>query len=93
LGNCRAGSATLTAVLFFGGSLAGRREMTVGDLTSFTMYTGLVGLGMSGLSSWASDTLKASVSARRVLDLVDRQPAIDPDQGRVPDKPSEGDIR
>ena len=70
-----AGSVTMTAVLYFGGSLAGRGEMSVGDLTSFSMYTGLVALGFSGLSSYASDTWKSAVAARRVFDLLDQDPS------------------
>jgi ABC-type multidrug transport system fused ATPase/permease subunit len=69
-----AGSATMTAVLYWGGSLAGRGEMTGGDLTSFSMYTGLVALGFSGLSSYASDTWRSAVAAGRVFDLLDRVP-------------------
>ncbi len=69
-----AGSATMTAVLYWGGSLAGRGEMTGGDLTSFSMYTGLVALGFSGLSGYASDTWRSAVAAGRVFDLLDRVP-------------------
>ena len=70
-----AGSVTMTAVLYFGGSLAGKGEMTGGELTSFSMYTGLVALGFTGLSSCVSDTWKSAVAARRVFDLLDRQPS------------------
>jgi len=70
-----AGSVTMTAVLSLGGSLAGKGEMSVGDLTSFSMYTGLVALGFSGLSSYASDTWKSAVAARRVFDLLDQDPS------------------
>jgi len=70
------GSVTMSAVLCFGGTLAGQGELSVGDLTSFSMYTGLVALGFSGLSSYVSDTWKAAVAARRVFDLVDRPPSL-----------------
>lgn len=79
-----AGSATMTTVLYWGGSLAGRGEMTGGDLTSFSMYTGLVALGFSGLSSYASDAWRSAVAAGRVFDLLDRVP-------RPPAGPEDGE--
>lgn len=38
----------------------------MGSLTSFSLYTGMVGLGFSGLSNFISDAIKAAHSAHQV---------------------------
>lgn len=42
-------NASLMAVLYAGGSLVAEGAMTVGNLTSFAIYSSMVGLGFSGL--------------------------------------------
>lgn len=69
-----AGNASLLAVLYFGSSQVASGLMSMGDLTSFTIYSGLVGLGFSGLSSFYSELSKGLASAERVFDLIDRVP-------------------
>ena len=51
-------TSAIMAVVYFGGHLAGTGKLTVGDLISFGAYTGLVGLGSSGISGYLSDMLK-----------------------------------
>lgn len=65
----------------------------MGSLTSFSIYTAMVGLGFSGLGSVVSDVFKAGVSAGKVFDLLDRQPAIRTQGGLVPTGPAKGAIR
>lgn len=65
----------------------------MGSLTSFSIYTAMVGLGFSGLGSVVSDVFKAGVSAGKVFDLLDRQPAIPTQGGLVPSGPAKGAIR
>ncbi|KAG5189644.1 P-loop containing nucleoside triphosphate hydrolase protein [Tribonema minus] len=77
-------NASLVAVLYFGGSLVARGAMTVGDLASFAMYSSLVGLGFSGLSSFAADLSKGLASAERVFMLMDATPAVPLDEGLTP---------
>lgn len=44
-------NAGLILILYYGGMMLGKNEMTSGTLTTFAIQTGFVGLGFSGLSS------------------------------------------
>jgi len=86
-------NTSLFAVLFVGGSLVSKGEMTVGNLTSFAIYSSLVALGFSGLSSFASELTKGLASAERVFKYIDRIPAIHLDDGiKVPKREVRGEI-
>ena len=75
------GFTSLLAVLCYGGSLVRRNLLTVGSLTSFAMYSATVGLGFSGISQLYAELLKATTSAQRVFEVIDRVPATDQWQG------------
>jgi ABC-type multidrug transport system fused ATPase/permease subunit len=59
-------------------------HVQVGDLASFAMYSSLVGLGFSGLSSFAADLSKGLASAERVFELLDQEPDVPLDEGATP---------
>ncbi|TYZ61699.1 hypothetical protein PybrP1_005711 [[Pythium] brassicae (nom. inval.)] len=65
-------NCSLFSVLYFGGSLVGKNELTIGSLTSFALYSGFMGLGFSGLSSCLGEvrkTREASSALFRLLEL------------------------
>ena len=64
-------NASLLCVLYFGGCLVQTGEMTVGHLTSFALYSSMVGLGFSSLSQVYGDVVKARVSIRRIYEILD----------------------
>lgn len=55
-------NASIIAVLYTGASMVGREEISQGDLASFLMRSGFVGLGFSSMASSFSD-LRASLSS------------------------------
>jgi ABC-type multidrug transport system fused ATPase/permease subunit len=59
------------AVLFYGGTLVSQGELTLGKLTSFVMYSGMVGLGFSSIAAFTSSMSKALSSAARVFRHID----------------------
>jgi ATP-binding cassette subfamily B protein len=73
--------AALAAVLWRGGHLVSSGELTAGDLTKFLIYTLLVAFSLGGLSDVWADFMKASGSAERIFELMDRTPAIPPTGG------------
>jgi len=77
-------SSSLVAVLVLGGRKVQGGELTTGQLTSFGLYSAMLGLGVAGLSSFVAETSKSLVSAQRVLDVANSQPAIPLDQGTSP---------
>lgn len=55
--------------------------ITLGDLTSFLMYTAYAGSSMFGLSSFYSELMKGVGAASRLFELQDREPSISPTKG------------
>eukprot|EP00922_Rhytidocystis_sp_ex-Travisia-forbesii_P038859 GHVS01057895.1.p1 GENE.GHVS01057895.1~~GHVS01057895.1.p1 ORF type:complete len:705 (-),score=103.49 GHVS01057895.1:323-2437(-) len=75
-------NASLLGVLYFGGSLVNRGELSVGNLTSFCLYSSMVGLGFSGLSQVYGDLIRSSASIERVFSILDR-PQLALSEGRI----------
>jgi len=67
-------NTTLLTVLFFGSRLVKSGALTMGGLTSFLLYSSMVGLGFSGLSKVRADLSKAGSSAERIAELIEEFP-------------------
>jgi len=63
-------NTSLLAVVVYGGSLVRAGAITAGQLTSFAMYSGLVGLGFSQLSSSYADFQRSLGASQRVKSLL-----------------------
>lgn len=55
--------------------------LSLGELTSFLMYTVYAGSSMFGLSSFYSELMKGVGAASRLFELQDRHPTIHPTKG------------
>jgi ABC transporter fused permease/ATP-binding protein len=77
------GYAAAALVFWYGGTLVARGDMSVGDLTSFLVYTLLVGFSLGALADLWADFLRALGAAERVFELLDRQPLMPRRGGRV----------
>ena len=66
--------------------------ISIGDLTSFLMYTAYAGSSLFGLSSFYSELMKGVGAASRLFELQDRKPTISPTVG-LPVKSARGPIR
>lgn len=71
-----AGYSAVAIVLWYGGHLVAEGAMSVGDLTSFVLYTLLVAFSFGTLGSLWGDFMRASGAAERVFSLLDREPEI-----------------
>ena len=65
-----------TAVLWYGGRLVLEGAMTVGALTSFFVYTLVVGFSLAAASDVWADFMKASGAGARIFEILDRAPAM-----------------
>ena len=65
-----AASSALLLVVHYGGRAVARGRLTPGQLTSFTTYSFLLGLGTSGVIQALSSGTKGWVSAKRYYQLV-----------------------
>lgn len=77
------GNIMILSVLYKGGILMASQAMTVGELSSFLMYTFWVGLSISGLSSFYSELMKGFGAGARLWELLDRKPEFSQNEGRV----------
>ncbi|KAI9852757.1 MAG: ATP-binding cassette permease mdl1 [Thelocarpon superellum] len=70
------GNMTILALLYVGGSMVKTGAITIGDLTSFLMYTAYAGSSLFGLSGFYSELMKGVGAASRLFELQDREPTI-----------------
>lgn len=87
-----AGNMTILALLYAGGGMVKSGAISIGDLTSFLMYTAYAGSSLFGLSSFYSELMKGVGAASRLFELQDRKPTISPTIGAAV-KSARGPIR
>ena len=75
------GNMTILTLLYVGGGMVSSGQITIGELTSFLMYTAYAGSSLFGLSSFYSELMKGVGAASRLFELQDRQPSISPTRG------------
>ena len=75
------GNMTFLALLYVGGGMVRSGAISVGDLTTFMMYTAYAGSSLFGLSSFYSELMKGVGAASRLFELQDREPTISPTKG------------
>lgn len=76
-----AGNMTILSLLYVGGGMVSNGTISIGDLTSFLMYTAYAGSSLFGLSSFYSELMKGVGAASRLFELQDRNPTISPTVG------------
>jgi len=76
-----AGNMTMIALLYVGGGMVQDGAITIGELSSFLMYTAYAGSSMFGLSGFYSELMKGVGAASRLFELQDRKPSISPTVG------------
>ena len=86
------GNLTILSLLYVGGGMVSSGAITVGELTSFLMYTAYAGSSLFGLSGFYSELMKGVGAASRLFELQDRQPTISPTVGN-PVTSARGTIR
>lgn len=87
-----AGNMTILAMLVVGGNFVRSGSMSMGELTSFMMYTAFAGSSLFGLSGFYSELMKGVGAASRLFELQDRKPGIHQTTG-VPVKSAQGPIK
>lgn len=76
-----AGNITILALLYVGGGMVKSGAISIGELSSFLMYTAYAGSSLFGLSSFYSELMKGVGAASRLFELQDRRPTISPTAG------------
>lgn len=83
---------SLYSVLYFGGSLVAKNEMTIGSLTSFALYSGFMGLGFSKLASCVGDFKRMRRSSQSLLNLLKFSPSSKEVQSNEKLTPVQGSV-
>jgi len=72
-----AGYSAIAVVVWYGGKLVMGGTMTMGDLTAFLLYTGIVAMSLGALSGLWGDFMRATGASQRVFALLDRTPVLE----------------
>ena len=76
------GFGAIAGVLWYGGRLVAAGMMSLGDLTSFILYTLLVASALGNLGTLFTDFMNAIGAADRIFELLDRTPKVPVSGGR-----------
>jgi len=79
-----AGYGAVALVLWYGGRLVSRGDLSAGGLTSFLVYTLVLAMSLGALADLWADFMKALGAAERIFEIQDRRPRIDALGGLVP---------
>lgn len=71
-----AGNITILALLYFGGSMVKAGMLSIGDLSTFLLYTVYAGSSLFGVTTFYSELMKGVGAASRLFELQDRKPSI-----------------
>src|SRR3954471_6089868 len=75
------GNMAILCLLYVGGGMVQSGAITIGELSSFLMYTAYAGSSLFGLSGFYSELMKGVGAASRLFELQDREPTISPTKG------------
>ncbi|KAI9362882.1 P-loop containing nucleoside triphosphate hydrolase protein [Pilaira anomala] len=70
------GNLAVLAVLWSGGQMVMDNVITIGELTSFMLYTAYVGTSLGGMTSFYSEIMKGVGASDRLFDLLERKSPI-----------------
>ncbi|MCB9778969.1 MAG: ATP-binding cassette domain-containing protein [Alphaproteobacteria bacterium] len=85
--------SAIAAVLWYGGVLLAEGQMSMGELTSFLLYTLTVAFSLGALSGLWEDFAKAIGASQRVFELIDHVPQVAGGEERLPELRGEVALR
>jgi len=71
-----AANMAMLSVMTYGGSMVIDQHLSVGELTSFLLYSIYVGFAFSGIANTYSDIMRGVGAAERVFELLERDPKV-----------------
>jgi ABC-type multidrug transport system fused ATPase/permease subunit len=81
-----AGYTAVALVLWYGGRLVARGDLSAGGLTSFLVYTLVLAMSLGALADLWADFMKALGAAERIFEIQDRVPRVPVRGGDVPER-------
>jgi ABC-type multidrug transport system fused ATPase/permease subunit len=84
---------SIVAVIWYGVTLASRGQLLIGDLISFILYSGFVGISFGGIAEMYAQIQKAVGSLERVFEILDETPeALDISEQKILEHRLEGNV-
>jgi ATP-binding cassette subfamily B protein len=77
------GYGAVALVVWYGGRLVSQQQLTIGELTAFLLYTGLVAVSFGMLANLYADFMRAAGSSQRIFELLDREAKLEMGTGEV----------
>jgi len=82
-----AGQGAIALVVWYGGRLVTRGQMTIGELTAFLLYTVVVAMSFGALSSLYGDFMNAIGASARIFELLDQRGPLESGGGAPVPRP------
>lgn len=70
------GYGAIAAVLWAGGNMLVEGTLSIGELTSFLLYTLTVAFSLGAIAGLYEDFMKAIGASERIFELIDREPGV-----------------
>ncbi|KAI8983895.1 P-loop containing nucleoside triphosphate hydrolase protein [Pilobolus umbonatus] len=77
------GNLAVLAVLWYGGHMVMENVITIGELTSFMLYTAYVGTSLGGMTSFYSEIMKGIGASGRIFELLNRGHILNHIKGKI----------
>ena len=77
------GYGAIALVVWYGGRLVSGGELTLGQLTAFLLYTGIVAMSLGSLGALWSDFMRAAGASQRIFELLDQRGDLETSPGMV----------
>lgn len=77
------GNIVILAILYYGGSLVAEGLVTIGELTSFFLYTAYVGSSIAGLGGWFTSLNKGAGAGDRIFKLLEEPQHVENQGGKT----------
>ncbi|TPX47553.1 hypothetical protein SeMB42_g03282 [Synchytrium endobioticum] len=77
------GNIVILALLYYGGGMVQSGAISIGELTSFFLYTAYVGSSLIGMSSFYSELMKGIGASSRLFEYLDAKPLIETKKGII----------
>jgi ATP-binding cassette subfamily B protein len=71
------GYGAVALVVWYGGRQVIRGDLTLGELTAFLLYTGIVAVSIGGLAGLYAEFARAAGASERIFELLDRKGSLE----------------
>jgi ATP-binding cassette subfamily B protein len=71
------GYGAVTLIVWYGGRMVAGGDMTIGELTAFLLYAGIVAVSIGALATIYAEFMRAAGSSQRIFELLDQKGSVE----------------